>query len=117
MSVASAETASPTPFSATHSYGASSLPARTGSIRNIDIPLPSMTEYRLCVSAMGGSKLLIQMLLSDARKYHLILLLLGSALVARTVRRAKVKPKSWPATWNESREAECDGPFDQLMNL
>lgn len=49
LSVASAETASPTPFSATHSYGASSRPARTGSMRNIDCPLICVTEYRLCV--------------------------------------------------------------------
>lgn len=49
MSVASAETASPTPFSATHSYGASSRPARTGSIRSIDCPFIWFTEYRLCV--------------------------------------------------------------------
>lgn len=49
VSVASAETASPTPFSATHSYGASSRPARTGSMRNIDCPFICCTEYRLCV--------------------------------------------------------------------
>lgn len=49
VSVASAETASPTPFSATHSYGASSRPARTGSIRSIDRPFIWFTEYRLCV--------------------------------------------------------------------
>lgn len=38
VKVASADTASPTPFSATHSYGASSRPARTGSMRSMETP-------------------------------------------------------------------------------
>lgn len=49
VSDASAATASATPFSATHSYGASSRPLRTGSMRKMDRPPVSVTEYRVCV--------------------------------------------------------------------